>query len=37
MHLGATHMLSGYAHLLLLFCVIFFLTRCRDIMCKVSA
>lgn len=31
MRLGATHMLSGYDHLLFLFGVIFFLTRFKDI------
>lgn len=32
MQLGATHMLSGYDHLLFLFGVIFFLTHFRDIL-----
>jgi hypothetical protein len=32
MRLGATHMLSGYDHLLFLFGVIFFLTRFNDIL-----
>lgn len=32
MQLGATHMLSGYDHLLFLFGVIFFLTNFRDIL-----
>jgi hypothetical protein len=34
--LGATHMLSGYDHLLFLFGVIFFLTNTRDIIIFVS-
>jgi hypothetical protein len=35
--LGATHMLSGYDHLLFLFGVIFFLTRFRDILKFITA
>ena len=37
MRLGATHMLSGYDHLLFLFGVIFFLTRFRDIVKLITA
>lgn len=37
MHLGATHMLSGYDHLLFLFGVMFFLTRFRDILKFITA
>lgn len=37
MQLGATHMLSGYDHLLFLFGVIFFLTRFRDILKFITA
>lgn len=37
MHLGATHMLSGYDHLLFLFGVIFFLTRFKDILKFITA
>ncbi len=32
MRLGATHMLSGYDHLLFLFGVVFFLTRFTEIL-----
>jgi len=35
--LGATHMLTGYDHLLFLFGVIFFLTRFRDIVKLITA
>ena len=35
--LGATHMLTGYDHLLFLFGVMFFLTRFRDILKFVTA
>jgi hypothetical protein len=37
MRLGATHMLSGYDHLLFLFGVVFFLTRFTDILKFVTA
>jgi hypothetical protein len=37
MSLGATHMLSGYDHLLFLFGVIFFLTRFKDILKFITA
>ena len=37
MHLGATHMLSGYDHLLFLFGVMFFLTQFRDILKFITA
>lgn len=37
MQLGATHMLSGYDHLLFLFGVIFFLTRFSDILKFITA
>ena len=37
MQLGATHMLSGYDHLLFLFGVIFFLTRFNDILKFITA
>jgi hypothetical protein len=37
MRLGATHMLSGYDHLLFLFGVIFFLTSFRDIIKFITA
>lgn len=37
MQLGATHMLSGYDHLLFLFGVIFFLTRFKDILKFITA
>jgi hypothetical protein len=37
MRLGATHMLSGYDHLLFLFGVIFFLTRFNDILKFITA
>lgn len=37
MHLGATHMLSGYDHLLFLFGIMFFLTRFRDIVKFITA
>lgn len=37
MRLGATHMLSGYDHLLFLFGVMFFLTRFRDILKFITA
>jgi len=37
MRLGATHMLSGYDHLLFLFGVIFFLTNFRDILKFITA
>jgi hypothetical protein len=37
MQLGATHMLSGYDHLLFLFGVIFFLTRFKDIFKFITA
>ena len=37
MRLGATHMLSGYDHLLFLFGVIFFLTRFKDIIKLITA
>ena len=33
-HLGATHMLTGYDHLLFLFGVMFFLTKFNDIVTK---
>jgi hypothetical protein len=36
-HLGATHMLSGYDHLLFLFGVMFFLTRFKDILVLITA
>lgn len=36
-HLGATHMLSGYDHLLFLFGVLFFLTRFKDILVLITA
>jgi hypothetical protein len=35
--LGATHMLSGYDHLLFLFGVMFFLTRFKDILVLITA
>lgn len=35
--LGATHMLSGYDHLLFLFGVLFFLTRFKDILVLITA
>lgn len=37
MHLGATHMLTGYDHLLFLFGVMFFLTRFQDILKFITA
>lgn len=37
MQLGATHMLSGYDHLLFLFGVIFFLTKFKDILKLITA
>ncbi|MES2824222.1 MAG: HupE/UreJ family protein [Pseudomonadota bacterium] len=37
MRLGATHMLSGYDHLLFLFGVIFFLTRFKEILTFITA
>jgi hypothetical protein len=37
MRLGATHMLSGYDHLLFLFGVIFFLTRFKEILKFITA
>lgn len=37
MRLGATHMLSGYDHLLFLFGVMFFLTRFKDIIKFITA
>ncbi|PCK09296.1 MAG: hypothetical protein COA42_04635 [Alteromonadaceae bacterium] len=37
MQLGATHMLSGYDHLLFLFGVVFFLTRFKDILKFITA
>ena len=37
MWLGATHMLSGYDHLLFVFGIIFFLTTFRDIAKYVTA
>ncbi|MFQ3244460.1 MAG: hypothetical protein ACI9SP_001091 [Arenicella sp.] len=37
MRLGATHMLSGYDHLLFLFGVVFFLTRFTDILKFITA
>lgn len=37
MHLGATHMLTGYDHLLFLFGVMFFLTRFKDILLLITA
>ena len=37
MRLGATHMLSGYDHILFLFGVLFFLTRFRDILVLITA
>lgn len=37
MRLGATHMLSGYDHLLFLFGVMFFLTRFKDILILITA
>lgn len=37
MRLGATHMLSGYDHLLFLFGVMFFLTRIKDILILITA
>ncbi|MES2674914.1 MAG: HupE/UreJ family protein [Pseudomonadota bacterium] len=37
MRLGATHMLTGYDHLLFLFGVIFFLTRFKDIIKFITA
>lgn len=37
MRLGATHMLSGYDHLLFLFGVMFFLTRFKDILTLITA
>ncbi|MFT7673174.1 MAG: hypothetical protein ACI845_001584 [Gammaproteobacteria bacterium] len=37
MYLGATHMLTGYDHLLFLFGVIFFLTNFRDILKFITA
>ncbi len=36
-HLGATHMLTGYDHLLFLFGVMFFLTRFKDILVLITA
>ena len=37
MQLGATHMLSGYDHLLFLFGVVFFLTRFQDVLKFITA
>ena len=37
LELGATHMLTGYDHLLFLFGVIFFLTRFKDILIIITA
>ena len=37
MRLGATHMLTGYDHLLFLFGVMFFLTRFKDILLLITA
>jgi HupE / UreJ protein/Family of unknown function (DUF6488) len=37
MRLGATHMLTGYDHLLFLFGVMFFLTRFKDILVLITA
>ena len=37
MHLGATHMLTGYDHLLFLFGVIFFLRNFRDVVKVITA
>ena len=37
MHLGATHMLTGYDHLLFLFGVIFFLSNFRDLLKVITA
>jgi hypothetical protein len=37
MHLGATHMLSGYDHLLFLFGVVFFLSRFLDVVKFITA
>lgn len=37
LRLGATHMLSGYDHLLFLFGVMFFLTRFKDILVLITA
>ena len=37
MHLGATHMLTGYDHLLFLFGVIFFLSNFRDVLKVITA
>lgn len=37
LRLGATHMLSGYDHLLFLFGVMFFLTRFKDILILITA
>ncbi|MFT7559246.1 MAG: hypothetical protein ACI93R_001151 [Flavobacteriales bacterium] len=37
LQLGATHMLSGYDHLLFLFGVIFFLTRYKDVLKFITA
>ncbi len=37
MHLGASHMLSGYDHLLFLFGVMFFLSRFKDILKFITA
>ena len=37
MHLGATHMLTGYDHLLFLFGVVFFLTRFKEIVTFITA
>lgn len=37
MQLGATHMLSGYDHLLFLFGVVFFLTQFKDILKVITA
>lgn len=37
MRLGATHMLTGYDHLLFLFGVMFFLTRFKDILILITA
>jgi hypothetical protein len=37
MRLGATHMLTGYDHLLFLFGVLFFLTRFKDILVLITA
>lgn len=37
LHLGATHMLSGYDHLLFLFGVVFFLTHFKDVFKFITA